>query len=256
MVALLAALLLSVAPPDDSLYQYRVVRGNLSMPDGIRLAVTWWLPSPKRVGETFPALLELLPYRKDDSFYARDFPLYDYFVRRGFLLAKVDIRGTGGSSGPVPDREYSEQELDDAVAIIDRLARHPASNGSVGMWGISWGGFNALQVAMRQPPALKAIVALHASDDLYHDDVRYIDGALHIDPYMLQIDHENGLPATPDYALDSAYFRERFEAYPWVLTYLKQPVDGPFWRRNATPVPAGGTAHSGVLHRRAARRLS
>lgn len=217
----------------DGLYQYTIRRDFLRMSDGVRLAVTWWIPTPREPGERFPALLELLPYRKDDSFYARDFPLYDYFVRRGFLMAKVDIRGTGGSSGPLPAREYSEQELDDAVAIIDVLSHHPASNGNVGMWGISWGGFNAIQVAMRAPTALKAIIALHASDDLYHDDVRYIDGGLHLDPYALQIDHENGLPRTPAYALDSAYFHDRFEASPWVLTYLEHPVDGEFWRRNA-----------------------
>ncbi len=220
------------SPIDDSLYRYTTRRGYLSVSDGAKLAVTWWVPTPRHPGERFPALLEFLPYRKDDSFYARDFPLYDYFTRRGFLMAKVDIRGTGGSSGPVPAREYSEQELDDAVAIIAELARHPTSNGSVGMWGISWGGFNAIQVAMRNPPALRAIIALHASDDLYHDDVRYIDGGLHIDPYTLQIDHENALPKPPAYPLDAAYFRDRFEAYPWVLTYMKQTTDGPFWRRN------------------------
>ncbi len=232
---LLAALLVTGVPlfAQDSLYSYSTRSDSLRMPDGAQLAITWWRPNAKYPGETFPVLFEYLPYRKDDSFYSRDFPLYDYFTRRGFIMAKVDIRGTGGSTGPLPPREYSEQELDDAEVIIARLARIPASNGSVGMWGISWGGFNSLQVAMRRPPALKAIIALHASDDLYHDDVRYIDGGLHIDPYTLQIDHENGLPRTPAYALDSAYFRDRFEAYPWVLTYLKQPVDGPFWRRNA-----------------------
>ncbi|MEP6571490.1 MAG: CocE/NonD family hydrolase [Gemmatimonadota bacterium] len=227
-----------VSPPASAAdsaggYAFRIERGWLAMKDGVRLSVTWFRPVPRKPGETFPALLELLPYRKDDSFYRRDYPLYTWFARHGFLMAKVDIRGTGGSDGALPEREYSESELDDAVEIIRQLARAPGSNGNVGMWGISWGGFNALQVAMRRPPELKAIIALHASDDLYHDDVRYIDGALHIDPYVLQIDHENGLPRTPDYPLDSAYFRDRFEAYPWVLTYLKHPVDGDFWRRNA-----------------------
>lgn len=229
MLLLLSALLL--APP-DSLYQYHTSRGELTTRDGTRLAVTWWKPVARHPGERFPVLLEYLPYRKDDSFYARDFPLYDYFARRGFLLAKVDIRGTGGSSGPLPAREYSEIELDDGVEVIAQLARLAESNGSVGMWGISWGGFNSIQVAMRRPPQLKAIIALHATDDLYHDDVRYIDGGLHLDPYTIQIDHENGLPRTPGYPLDSAYFRDRFEAYPWVLTYMKQAVDGEFWRRN------------------------
>lgn len=221
------------ASADSARYSYRSTRGFLTMGDGVRLAVTWWRPVPRVADETFPVLLEYLPYRKDDSFYRRDYPLYAYFVSRGFILAKVDIRGTGGSEGRLPDREYSEAELDDAVEIIRQLARIPGSNGQVGMWGISWGGFNALQVALRRPPELKAILALHASDDLYHDDVRYIDGGLHLDPYALQIDHENGLPRTPDYPIDQAYFRDRFDTYPWVLTYLHHPVDGPFWRRNA-----------------------
>jgi hypothetical protein len=203
------------------------------MTDGTPLAVTWWVPQPRLPSETFPVLLELLPYRKDDDFYARDFPLYDWFARRGYLMVKVDVRGTGGSGGPVPAREYSEAELDDAVQLIAHLAADPRGNGRVGMWGISWSGFNAIQVALRQPPGLAAILALHASDDLFHDDVRYIDGVLHLDRYALQIDHANGLPRTPDYALDSAYFRQRFEARPWVLTYLAQQTDGPFWRANA-----------------------
>lgn len=235
LLALASLLILGSSPavlPVDSLYRYTTSKSFLRMKDGTRLAVTWWKPTPRSPGEKFPALLELLPYRKEDSFYARDFPLYDYFVRRGFLMAKVDIRGTGGSDGPLPLREYSEQELDDAVEVIAQLAAQPGSNGNVGMWGISWGGFNSIQVAMRRPPELKAIIALHATDDLFHDDVRYIDGGLHIDLYTLEIDHENALPRTPDYPIDSAYFKNRFEAYPWVLTYLKQPEDGPFWRKN------------------------
>jgi uncharacterized protein len=225
----LATAALLLAP----LYGFTLRREWLTMPDGVRLAATVWRPTPRDSTERFPVLLELLPYRKDDSFYRRDYPLYSYFVQRGYIMAKVDVRGTGGSEGRRPPREYSNDELSDAVAMIAQLARMPGANGAVGMWGISWGGFNALQVAMRRPPELKAILALHASDDLFHDDVHYIDGVLHIDPYALEIDHENGLPATPDYPLDSAYFANRFDAEPWIFTYLRQSRDGAFWRRNS-----------------------
>lgn len=225
----LATAALLLAP----LYEFTVRREWLTMPDGVRLAATVWRPTPRDSTERFPVLLELLPYRKDDSFYRRDYPLYSYFVQRGYILAKVDVRGTGGSDGRRPLREYSDEELNDAVALIAQLARIPGANGAVGMWGISWGGFNALQVAMRQPPELKAILALHASDDLFHDDVHYIDGVLHLDPYAVEIDHENGLPATPDYPLDSAYFANRFDAEPWIFTYMRQNRDGEFWRRNS-----------------------
>jgi hypothetical protein len=130
-------------------------------------------------------------------------------------------------------REYSEQELDDAVETIDKLSRLPASNGNVGMWGISWGGFNAIQVAMRRPPALKAILAAMATDDLYHDDIHYIDGAFHVDEWAFWFDHSKGIPRSPDYPLDEAYFRERFDSYPGLLTYLKQQRDGECWSRNS-----------------------
>ncbi|MGH9649114.1 MAG: CocE/NonD family hydrolase, partial [Terriglobales bacterium] len=221
------------APPAPRAYKFEIQRAWLTMPDGVRLSATYFLPKARTAGERFPALLELLPYRKDDSFYLRDYPVYSYFAKCGFATVKVDIRGTGSSEGTVPEREYSDAELDDAVEIIRQLARMPWSNGSVGMWGISWGGFNSLQVAMRQPPELKAILALHASDDLYHDDVRYIDGIYHKDEYELTIDHENALPQPPDYRLDEKYFEQRFNAQPWLLTYLKQQKDGPFWRSHS-----------------------
>ena len=214
-------------------YTFVVETFWITMPDGIRLAATVFRPQPKIGGERFPVLFEFLPYRKDDSFYMRDYPLYAYFARRGYAAVKVDIRGTGSSEGRLPPWEYSEQELEDAVEVIAQLARMDWSSGNVGMWGISWGGFNALMTARRRPPALKAVLAVHASDDLYHDDVHYLDGVFHIDEYILIIDHENGLPATPDYRLDGAYFKNRFEATPWFITYLKQQRDGPFWRKES-----------------------
>lgn len=214
-------------------YEFEIIRDWLRMEDGVRLSATLFRPIAKKADEKFPVLFEFLPYRKDDSFYLRDYPLYSYFARRGYVAVKVDIRGTGSSEGAVPPREYSEVELEDAEECIRQLAGAPWSNGNVGMWGISWGGFNAIQVAMRRPPGLRAILAMDATDDLYHDDVHYIDGTFHVDQYELSIDTDLGLPRWPDYALDSDYFENRFNAYPWFLTYLKQQKDGEFWRRNS-----------------------
>lgn len=203
------------------------------MPDGTRLATTIYMPHARRRGEKFPVLLELLPYRKDDTFFLMDYPTYSYFAKHGFMTVKVDIRGTGASQGSTPPREYSDIELDDAVEIIRQLSEMEESNGNVAMWGISWSGFNSIQVAMRRPPALKAIIAMHASDDLYHDDIHYVDGVLHLDPYHLFINHELGLPRTPRYRLDSHYFTKRFDQKPWLFTYLSQQEDGDFWRRKS-----------------------
>ncbi len=240
LVALLAATVLPAAStaaakdePSAPVYNFTIENAWLTMSDGVRLSVTFFKPVPRTPGETFPVIFEFLPYRKDDGQYGSLYSLYTYFVRRGFIMARADIRGTGSSEGVFPLREYSERELDDAVEIIGRLSRLPGANGGVGMWGISWGGFNAIQTAMRRPPALKAILAAMATDDLYHDDIHYIDGALHIDEWAFWFDHSKAIPRSPDYPLDEAYFRERFETYPGLLTYLKEQKDGGFWRRNS-----------------------
>ena len=213
-------------------YEVTVEKEWLSMRDGVRLAVTFVKPAPRSPGEMFPVLLDLLPYRKDE-FPERHPSYFAYFARRGYIMATVDIRGTGSSEGALPPREYSEQELSDAVEIIDQLSRISGANGRVGMWGKSWGGFNAIQVAMREPPALKAIIAVEATDDLFYDDIHNIDGTFHVDQFDTWMDHLNILPQTPGYELDEDYFKNRFDSYPWFLTYTKEQQDGEFWRRNS-----------------------
>ena len=113
--------------------------------------------------------------------------------------------------------------------MIDWLAKQPFSSGNIGMFGISWGGFNSIQMAMRRPPALKAIVPVMATDDIYQDDVHFMDGIMHVDAYELGQDLWNIIPGAPDYRIDEAYFRDRFDTTPWLLIYKRQQRDGPFW---------------------------
>ncbi len=196
--------------------------------DGVELAATLYLPASD---EPVPALLEYLPYRKDDAMFARDYEMYAYMTSQGYAGARVDIRGTGTSGGELPEGEYTETEQRDAEDVIAWLAAQPWCTGAIGMWGISWGGFNAIQVALRRPPALKAIIAVDASDDLFHDDVHYIDGLLHLDEYALMIDQLNALPPAPDFPVDEQTLARRFDAQPWLLTWLARQQDGPYWRR-------------------------
>jgi predicted acyl esterase len=133
-----------------------------------------WLPDS---AEPVPALLEYLPYRKGDAFAARDNRHHAYFAEHGYAGVRVDLRGSGDSDGLLRD-EYLPQEQDDALGVIAWLAQQPWCSGAVGMLGISWGGFNALQVAARRPPALKAIVTMCSTDDRYADDVHYKGGCV------------------------------------------------------------------------------
>jgi uncharacterized protein len=148
---------------------------TIPLKDGTQLAARIWLPEDAEQNPV-PAILEYLPYRKRDGTYERDALTYPWLAGHGYAGVRVDIRGSGESDGLLSD-EYARQEQDDAIEIIAWLAAQPWCSGAVGMMGISWGGFNGLQVAARRPPALKAIVTICSTDDRYADDVHYMGGA-------------------------------------------------------------------------------
>jgi uncharacterized protein len=227
---------LAVEPPSPPAYGVRLENTWIPMQDGVRLAVTLYLPDGAKPGEQFPAVLEYHPYRKDDSTALRDYGLYSYFAHRGYVCARVDIRGFGTSEGVPTEREYSAQEQADGLEVIRWLAHRPWSNGNVGMMGISWSGFNSMQMAMRHPPELKAIIAIAATAELFHDDVHYIDGMAHIDEFELNMDMAPGMTGAPDYTLDEKVLTPRFNAPPWSLVYLEHQRDGAFWRSPVRPL--------------------
>jgi putative CocE/NonD family hydrolase len=148
----------------------------IELADGTRLSARIWLPADAEA-DPVPAILEYLPYRKHDGTVSRDLDRQPYVAGHGYATVRVDIRGSGESDGILED-EYTRRELDDALEVIAWLAERPWCSGAVGMTGISWGGFNALQVAALQPPALKAIMTLCSTDDRYADDVHYRGGCV------------------------------------------------------------------------------
>lgn len=221
-------------PVAEPLYDVSVRDAWIPMKDGVRLSATLYVPTPKHRGERFPAVLEYLPYRKDElKSYAL---VHTYFARRGFVSAQVDIRGTGRSDGHTPDREYSQVEQQDAEQVIAWLAHQGWSSGSVGMFGISWGGFNSLQMAMRNPPGLKAIIAICATEELFHDDVHFIDGMMHVDEYELNVDLQTAMTRSPDFPTDEASLAQRFDNPPWFVMYKQHSRAGAFWDAPVRPL--------------------
>lgn len=149
---------------------------GITLSDGCRLSARVWRPVDAG-DDPVPVILEYLPYRKRDGTCGRDVLTHPWFARRGYACVRVDIRGNGDSQGLMED-EYSPQELNDGVEVINWLAAQDWCSGNVGMMGISWGGFNALQVAAMQPEALKAIITLCSTADRYADDIHYKGGCL------------------------------------------------------------------------------
>ncbi len=148
----------------------------IPMEDGTQLAATIWLPEDAAENPV-PVLLEYLPYRRSDWTASRDAQRHPWYAGHGYASVRVDMRGCGDSGGVMLD-EYHAQEQSDGLEVIAWLATQPWSTGKVGMFGISWGGFNGLQIAAKRPEALKAIVTVCSTDDRYADDVHYYGGAL------------------------------------------------------------------------------
>ena len=203
---------------------------RVAMRDGTELNVCLsWPPGAQR-GQRFPVLLTTDPYAGTCGQFGRAW--YADYVQGGYVVAYAQVRGSGDSAGTFPAKEYSDEELDDAVTMIEWLARQPWSTGRVGMFGTSWSGFNSMLVAARRPPALKAIVTFMATENLYHEDARYPDGIFHVDDYVMFADLM--LISTPPGRdpFDERLLRERFDQSPWSLVYLRQQRDGEFWRRS------------------------
>src|SRR6478609_2599730 len=142
---------------------------SIPLPDGTRLAGRVWRPETADM-HPVPAILEFVPYRQRDLTAVRDSIHHPYFAGHGFAGVRVDLRGSGNSEGVLTD-EYLEQELSDAEEVLAWIAAQPWCDGRTGMMGISWGGFNSLQVAARRPPSLRAVVTACSTDDRYADDV-------------------------------------------------------------------------------------
>ena len=209
----------------------------LHLSDRTRLAARIWLPEDAEESPV-PAILEYLPYRKTDGTAVRDSQRQPYLAGFGYAAVRVDMRGTGDSDGVIED-EYTQQEQDDAVEILAWLAQQPWCDGNLGMWGISWGGFNSLQIAARRPPGLGAIMTLCSTDDRYADDVHYRGGCvlaldmLHWASSMLTW---NARP--PDPRLYGDGWREewlrRLESIStWIDPWLAHQLRDAYWRHGS-----------------------
>ncbi len=194
----------------------------IPLKDGTKLAAQIWLPVDAE-NDPVPAILEYLPYRKRDGTSERDAVTHPYYAGFGYAGVRVDIRGTGDSDGILYD-EYSKQEQDDGLEVIAWLSRQTWCNGSVGMIGISWGGFNGLQIAARRPKALKAVVTLCSTDDRYADDIHSMGGALLVDKVSWGATMFSIITTPPDPALVGDKWRQMWldrmgEHAPWLLDW-------------------------------------
>ena len=209
---------------------------RIMMPDGVHLAARIWRPRGSDQSPV-PAILEFLPYRRRDGTAERDALTHPYFAGHGYACVRVDMRGSGDSEG-VLKGEYLSQEQDDAVAILDWLSQQVWCTGKAGMIGISWGGFNGLQVAARRPPQLKAVISLCSTDDRYADDIHFMGGALLIDKLtwgstMFSLNAAPPDPASVGEAWRDLWLKRLNESGFWIEDWLSRQRRDEFYKHGS-----------------------
>ena len=208
----------------------------IPMPDGTRLAARLWLPDGAR--ETpVPCILEYIPYRRRDRTRMRDDSMHPHFAKAGYAAIRVDMRGSGDSEGVMLD-EYADIETQDGVDVIAWIADQDWCDGSVGMFGKSWGAYNSFQVAAKRPPALKAIAPVMGTDDRWLEDIHFYGGVLASDNFwwgsIMQL--YNAMPPDPEIVGDGwrKVWTERLEAMTfWPAQWLEHQTRDAMWRRGS-----------------------
>lgn len=224
-----------VALRSDFPFAVRVVENLfIPLPDGTRLAARGWFPEG---AGPVPAILEYLPYRKRDGTRPRDQGLHHYLAGHGYACLRLDIRGTGDSEGLIDD-EYTVQEQRDGCDAIGWIAAQAWCDGQVAMIGISWGGFNGLQIAARQPPALKTIITVGSTDDRYATDIHWVGGCLSKDNFdwSATMFAHNDLPPDPEVvgpAWRGMWERRMAHNTPWILTWLRHQRRDDYWKQGS-----------------------
>ncbi|GAA1487915.1 CocE/NonD family hydrolase [Brachybacterium sacelli] len=208
----------------------------IEMSDGTHLAARLWRPVSADA-DPVPGVLEMIPYRKRDLTAQRDSLHHPYMAGHGYACLRVDLRGSGDSEGVLTD-EYLEQELQDAEEVLAWMARQPWCSGRTAMMGISWGGFNALQVAARRPPSLGAIITLSSTDDRYTDDVHYMGGCLLTDNLSWASTMFAYTACPPDPALVGDAWRQMWQdrlekSGLWLETWLRHQRRDDYWRHGS-----------------------
>jgi uncharacterized protein len=252
---------------------------KVAMPDGITLDGDIYRPASN---EKFPVILGAHAYNK----HLQSPPLRPvgftpmrgymesgdstFYVRRGYVHAVFNVRGSGSSEGFY--QLMGPLEVDDVCHLIEWLSMQPWSNGDVGMFGVSYFARLAKAVAARGPKPLKAIFAPFAGTDDYrhrcyhggilaHGFISHWRNSLDRPNYRSLYREAHGDAAYRD-AIAQALRDEEISALPalraalqnpdagtnaLVVDFLLHPFDGAFWHeRNAHDAQATIPAYLGA----------
>lgn len=213
------------------------VRRDVRLPTGrpgVTLSADLFLPAG---AGPVPLLLTLLPYRRDVAALAGSVT-ERWFASRGYAAMLVDLRGTGSSDG-APRPPFAAGEHDDAVAAIGWATGQPWCDGTVGMWGHSYGAMTALRTAAHRPAALRAVIALQGTADPGREFVHPGGSRGALSPlghWSLTTLANQLLPPLDDAAdpAELARWRSRLSAEPYLPDLFGHGPHDPVWTDRAS----------------------
>ena len=160
--------------------QYTKQQHRVAMRDGVNLFTTVY--APKDTSRTYPILLLRTPYGVN-PYGADEYPEKlgpdPSFVSHGYIFVYQDVRGRFMSDGTFENMrplasDGGTDESTDAYDTVDWLVQHiPGNNGRVGVWGVSYPGFYALEAGLNAHPAVKAISPQAPIADWFFDDFHH-----------------------------------------------------------------------------------
>ncbi|MDO8473634.1 MAG: CocE/NonD family hydrolase [Dehalococcoidia bacterium] len=172
--------LAAASPAQVSQPKYKwVLEKDVSIPmrDGAILKADVFRPDSQ---DKFPIIMDLTAYQKEalwvppsdleekaNQYMNWETGNPEWWCPRGYILVRVDSRGSGKSPGFA--EPWLKQEALDFYDAIEWAGVQRWSNGNVGLLGISYMAMDQWWVAMLQPPHLKAMIPWEGAADMYRD---------------------------------------------------------------------------------------
>lgn len=169
-ISLVSGLLLCLGATAQTTSHY------VPMKDGTRIAVDVHRPA-ELPEDGLPALLEMTRYWRGAEDPETGAPrrslssLDRYFQSGGYVIVKVDVRGSGASFGTRPV-EYGPREVKDLFEVVAWVVEQPWCDGSIGAYGTSYTGTTAELLSASGHPAVKAVVPGWSDFETYTSPIR------------------------------------------------------------------------------------
>jgi len=177
----------------DEPKSFEVRTVNVLTTEGVRLVADVYVPSE---GDRFPVVLVRTPYDSKSKVW-----LGENLATAGYAVVIQNVRGTHGSEGDFFPFVYEKR---DGLETLEWILAQPWSNGRVGLWGSSYSGYGAFEIASTGHPGVVSLFHVSGWSDL--EPFMHHGGAFHLMAHLPWFySYAAGQPDPPEEAWDSIF---------------------------------------------------